>query len=574
MFHKPGVTPASFKGASATEQVPVADSLERGGLWRELFGIDLRSVALFRIGLALMLLADLFMRSVDIEAFYTDRGVLPRYALESQWGGASYFSFHTLADSPASVGFLFGVNAIFVTLLLAGWKTRLVSVICWFFLISLQSRNGLVLQGGDIVLRCLAFWAMFLPLGDYLSLDAKTRFYPRLPGDDPARPVRAFSWGTVAIIVQTASIYWFTALLKNDPTWWQNGYAIYLALNIDLLTKPLGRFLVDIPFVAYMLTFATIYMEAFVPFVAFFPLRNGPVRTATVFLFWFFHLIALQSMMYLGPFPYVCALAWTVFLPSWFWDRITPWWLGGGANSVRGRLSRWASNYLPSRVGATSDMPARQPVRLGLPLPVNVLAAFYFFTMCIWNIRTVNFAALIHYFPVSMNRIAEVPHIDQCWDMFSPRPMSDDGWFVIAGTLRDGSKVDLMPWLADYGEAPPLSWGKPKEVGVQFRDERWRKYFLNLWPTSNKRFRRYLASYISYTWNRDHTGPRELCTFEIFYMREDTPDQYAPIPKPVPVQLWSHWCFEEFAPKAQNTVKPSPAPGVGEGLRDAQTGGK
>jgi hypothetical protein len=332
-----------------------------------------------------------------------------------------------VGDTPAAVGFLFGINAIFIALLLAGWRTRVVSVICWLFLISVQSRNGLILQGGDIVIRCLAFWAMFLPLGDYLSLDARKRFYPRLPGEDPSRPVRAFSWGTVAIIFQTACIYWFTALLKNDPSWWKNGYAIYLALNIDLLTKPLGRLLVNVPFFAYVLTFITIYMEAFGPFFAFFPLRNGPVRTATVFVFWIFHLVALQSMMYLGPFPFFCALAWLVFLPSWFWDTIAPWWKAGREQGIRRRLSRWAANYMPSR--GESDLSGHRPVRLGLPLPANLLAAFYLFVICIWNIRTVNFGALVRYFPVSWNRVAELPHVDQCWDMFSP---SSDvrGWLV------------------------------------------------------------------------------------------------------------------------------------------------
>lgn len=158
--------------------------------------------------------------------------------------------------------------------------------------------------------------------------------------------------------------------------------------------------------------------------------------------------------------------------------------------------------------------------------------------------------------------------------------MSEDGWYVIAGKLRDGSKVDLMPWLANYGEAPPLSWEKPKEVGEQFRDERWRKYFLNMWPSSNSRFRKYLGNYIAYTWNRDHTGPKELCTFEIYYMRENTPDQYAPIPKATPIVIWSHWCFEEFAPKPAKAVVPSAPPvggkstSVGQGTSDAQTGGQ
>jgi hypothetical protein len=42
------------------------------------FGLDLRSLALFRIGLALILLFDLYYRALDLRAFYTDWGLYPR----------------------------------------------------------------------------------------------------------------------------------------------------------------------------------------------------------------------------------------------------------------------------------------------------------------------------------------------------------------------------------------------------------------------------------------------------------------------------------------------------------------
>ena len=112
--------------ATGSPSDPAQPVWERGALWRELFGIDLRTVALFRIALALSLLADLFMRSVDIEVFYTDRGVMPRVLLDSQWNGAMYFTFHGIADSPFAVGMLFLVNAAFLLCLLVGWRTRLV----------------------------------------------------------------------------------------------------------------------------------------------------------------------------------------------------------------------------------------------------------------------------------------------------------------------------------------------------------------------------------------------------------------------------------------------------------------
>jgi len=43
---------------------------------RRVFGLDLRSIALFRILLGTLLLSDLLLRASDITAFYTDQGVL------------------------------------------------------------------------------------------------------------------------------------------------------------------------------------------------------------------------------------------------------------------------------------------------------------------------------------------------------------------------------------------------------------------------------------------------------------------------------------------------------------------
>src|SRR5947209_11846150 len=49
--------------------------------WRKMFGIDLRSLALMRIGLGILLLVDLFQRSGDMKAHYSDYGLMPRTLL-------------------------------------------------------------------------------------------------------------------------------------------------------------------------------------------------------------------------------------------------------------------------------------------------------------------------------------------------------------------------------------------------------------------------------------------------------------------------------------------------------------
>ena len=79
----------------------IPSSLQRPVRWlriaaaREVFGIDLRTLALFRVGLAVLLLADLALRARDLSAHYTDAGILPRAeALNVLSSGA--FSLHLL----------------------------------------------------------------------------------------------------------------------------------------------------------------------------------------------------------------------------------------------------------------------------------------------------------------------------------------------------------------------------------------------------------------------------------------------------------------------------------------------
>ena len=63
----------------------------RASLLAQLFGVDLRSLALFRVAIAVVVLVDLVVRADDLTALYTDVGVLPRSdsQLFARWKGES-----------------------------------------------------------------------------------------------------------------------------------------------------------------------------------------------------------------------------------------------------------------------------------------------------------------------------------------------------------------------------------------------------------------------------------------------------------------------------------------------------
>src|SRR5207342_1437647 len=105
-----------------------------------------------------------------LEAHYANSGVLPLSVLfEHNWN-PYFFSFHTASGLWHVQALYFLLAAIFAGCILLGYKTRLTTLLSWVFLLSLQNRNPLILQGGDDLLRMLLFWGIFLPWHKYYSL--------------------------------------------------------------------------------------------------------------------------------------------------------------------------------------------------------------------------------------------------------------------------------------------------------------------------------------------------------------------------------------------------------------------
>lgn len=201
---------AQTVSSSSTESKP-GGRLRIAG-WREIFGIDLRTLALFRIGLGLLLIVDLCLRARDLEAHYTDFGIMPRSALPDFLHPGA-ITFHAMNGALWCQAALFLIAGAFAILLLVGYRSRLVSVVCWMFLVSLQNRNPMILSGEDNLLAVLVFWAMFLPLGARYSVDAA------LDRESDTVPNAFFSIGTIALLIQGMSMYLFSAVLKSDPQW-------------------------------------------------------------------------------------------------------------------------------------------------------------------------------------------------------------------------------------------------------------------------------------------------------------------------------------------------------------------
>ena len=568
----------------------------------EIFGADLRSLAVFRIVLALLVLGDLASLITDFSAFYTNTGVLPRTFLTEEVMNRWTFSLNLMNGEAFFQGLVFGVAALAALAMLAGYRTRLMTIIVWVTLMSIQWRNPLVLNSGDALLRLLLFWSMFLPLGAYWSVDRVLKAVP------PRLAMRYMSMATVGLFMQIAFIYWFTVLQKSGPEWRTDGTALYYALSIDQFSTPVGAYLYNFPELLKVLTFATMGLEIFGPLLLFFPFFTGPVRTGTVLAFMSFH-FGIWTTMYIGIFPWVSAFCMVCFLPSWFWEKaatlrtrlpeqpkitrrlqhaiarpIRAYWSplrtghwdqpGGHAapmivhsgvetprqgesqtdieakgteGKVAQAIRRWrdrndrfsASEPDDDREGRHDSATGSEPTLLRSSLATNVLALFFLLYIFCLNLTTVSTFTM----PTQIVPLGSFLGLGQNWSMFAPYPMKDDGWYVIPGTLHEGQQVDLMSVVrGDFYPREGVSWEKPQNVASTHKNEHWRKYLYSIREDENPNAILYFGRYICREWNARHAGAQQLDTFQITYMWETTLPDYQPA-TPQEQVLWEHNCF-------------------------------
>lgn len=494
--------------------------------------LDLRSLALVRMAVAVILFLDTAVRSTDITAMYTDFGSLSRTALLELGWNQHWFSLHMATGHWAGIAALMVIQLLLAVGLLVGWRTRVMTFWSWLLLISIHSRNPMVLNGGDIYLRVVLFWMLFLPWGEIWSWDARagksdTRWWtPAVAASGKA--VRSLAG--LAVLLQIASVYWFAALARNDPSWTTSYTAAGLALMLDCFITPFGVFFRStfwdwLPTV----TFLVIMWEFYGPFLFLFPFDRGQFRTFAVFGIVAMH-ACFGACLELGLFAWIGGTLPLLLLPAWFWES----------------PARRLAALLDARLGSSRRGEPEQTSRVGVRTEAPWLWATrelgYLLIICyimLWNMGNEQLTPTQWRLPANLTWLGQLTRMDQRWNMFSPGPLTEDGWFVIEGQRRDGTTLDMFIEGRDQ-----VDWTKPAFIAHTFRNERWRKYMMNLWLADNARYRLPFGQYLTRKFNRSGRGPREVSEFKIFYMKEVTNPDGSERP-PEKVMIWHHYCFEQ-----------------------------
>ncbi len=480
--------------------------------FRSVFTVDLRALAIMRIWIAGIILTDLAIRATDLEAHYSNMGVLPLHVMHQYLWPAQFFSFHALNGMWQFELLLFILAAGFALCLLLGYKTRLVTVVSWLLLISLQNRNTLITQGGDDLLRMLLFWGIFLPWGQYYSYDATRRTQLPLP------KTSYFSAATVAYILQIALVYFCTAMLKNSPEWRTEGTALYYALSLDQILMPGGKLIYPYPELLRSLTFITYYVELLLPLLLLVPFYNNFFRIVTVLLLLGFH-IGISLTLFVGLFYLINIASIAGLLPppvmDWVDRRLLPSLRRPYTGKFKQIFLRMRQQYPVSIRVQLSPLASAQ--RHWLPQLQNGFVSVVLLYCIWWNLSGTNLT--LPKLPDSSRWFGYLLRLDQHWGMFAPVVFKDDGWYILEGQIADGRAIDLNHEgkIADYT--------KPASVVSMFKNDRWRKYSENYLFVRNAYMRPYYCHYLMRRWNEDHPN-QKIRQLEIIYMKEPSLPDY------------------------------------------------
>lgn len=319
----------------------ISDKLRRPDGSSVYFSIDPRTLGLFRVALALLLLVNLVDQMAGVSLWYANEGLLPNHT--GLWRSHRPWAFSFLWGS-SSVGealAVMGAMGLAYTGLLLGYRTRLCQVLSLVAILSLQIRVDILSNGGSFVLCIVSWWSVFMPLGRRFSVDAvlgsmerdrETSSVELNANNTLPRDTKPFvSLAVLAASLQLAVIYCFNVVHKTGVTW-HEGSAIHYLLHQTRLVTTVGFWARELPvWLTQGMTYGTLGVEALISLAILSPLaRVGSRRLAVVLILSLHGAIALFAN--LGVFSYVMMVFSLLLLQPEDWQWLERW--------ARGRESR------------------------------------------------------------------------------------------------------------------------------------------------------------------------------------------------------------------------------------------
>ncbi len=429
--------------------------------------LDLHSLALFRFLLGGILVADSLARACHARQTMSPDGMLPPDLVRLFVGHPWSWSLALWCDKTWWNLLLLAIEGVTGLLLAVGVATPVTTIAAWVVVVSVVRRTAPVTNAGDILLACLLFWSLFLPLGRACSWDSRRAVAP-----PPRQAVRGIA--TAALVLQVAAVYVSAGLAKCNDTWW-SGDAVSYALSVHDHGTPLGDAIASHPSLARWLTWSTLVIELGGPPLLLIPSARVPLVAAFVT----FH-AAILATMDVCLFPWVGMAAWLALLPGGVWRR------SGTASPP------------PSPFGvATTRLPSLTELAAAAALLVATTAFVH--ANSLWRDRPLGTIA---------KHAIQATFLEQDWSVFGDIRRQRQ-WIYARAELADGEVVDLLRG------GRPLEPILPAGGYHSLHDQRLQKLAWELPKPAQRAFAAPLAATLVRQWDSKHPPDRRVVAFEL-----------------------------------------------------------
>lgn len=302
---------------------------------------DLRTLGLWRIIIGTFLCIDGFRHALEARFYYSNEGLFQNHWLLFSPTAEFNLSLLTSFSSPTAVRIAFACAIVCFFCFAIGFKTRAFNLLSLIWYVSIDQRLLLRENGGYIVVVLLAFWSLFLPMGERFSVDAWRRAWRLTRGATPeaaAAHRRAWPRGlhrslaSAIVVVNFALIYLFNVVNKFGSTW-MKGHTVHYVLHIDRMVTPLAVWSRELlPFwVTMAITWVVLVVEATIMLSILWPDNRRYTRPMAILMLVPLH-ASFGAMMRLGPFSWamvvfsvalLCPVHWEAF-GRFFRARISP----------------------------------------------------------------------------------------------------------------------------------------------------------------------------------------------------------------------------------------------------------
>ena len=292
---------------------------------------DPHIASIFRIAVGLLIFTNYVATVSFVDMWWSEQGFLPYRASKYVIDNNTWTLFDWLPHTDTVLWTCWSILVVQSLLLAAGVFTQFQAASLFVWLITFNHRNGLIIDGEDIVFRLMVFFLIFIPAAsDVWSVDAwwrKKRGQTQLPVRD--------GWGIRLVQIEVCLILWSAGVEKLQGGMWWGGTAMYYIMHLDdfYFHYPIPQFLQNSLWVSRIMTWASLWIEVGAPMLIWFKETRRPALIAIVML----HL-GIEYMMNLFLFEWIMLAGWLMHANKSDLEWIKSLWA-----RVRGKSSSLAT---------------------------------------------------------------------------------------------------------------------------------------------------------------------------------------------------------------------------------------